>query len=197
MSSRFEARYACRGHAVLTIFRTLNIGARRVSIGDGIDSSFDAICFVLILAGIPTLILGLPVGVLVYLSARTRRHIAANGDSNSPRRSKSVAWLFALLAVLAVGVVVFLMTAVGFTSTKRDTGRLTFGMGPNAFLQLRVPKRYNELEETTNVGLATALSSWDNERIAMPRPRWCNVRCTNSLSPLIRCILLRLRSTSK
>ena len=82
--------------------------------GDG--STIDQIGFLLMIGGIPALLFGLPIAVLVFLSARRHRILGAKADGTQPRKTYSVAWLYALLALIGVGVFVFLMTAVGFTT---------------------------------------------------------------------------------
>lgn len=84
--------------------------------GDGITTSFDVFVLIVITAGIPTLIFGLPIGALVFLSLRRKRLMAARVSPNSRRSFSGIAWLFGLLAIVAVGVLVFLMTAVSFTT---------------------------------------------------------------------------------
>jgi hypothetical protein len=74
---------------------------------------------------------------------------------------------------------------MGFRSNDVRTGIERFSV------RCQGGKRYNELEETTNVGLAT-VCVWDKKRDG--KARMIQVRCVYSLSPLIRCILLRFRS---
>jgi hypothetical protein len=82
--------------------------------GDG--STIGQIGFLLMIAGVPTLLFGLPIAVLIFLSARRHRILAAKTEGDPRKRTHSVAWLCALLTLLGIGVFVFLMTAVGFTT---------------------------------------------------------------------------------
>ena len=82
--------------------------------GDG--STFDQIGFLLMIAGAPALLFGLPIAVLIFLSVRRHRILAAKTESDQPKQTYSVGWLYALLTLLGIGVFVFLMTAVGFTT---------------------------------------------------------------------------------
>ena len=93
----------------------MRIDESRTPMGDGINSGFDVICFFLIFVGIPTLIFGLPIVALVILSFRTKRLVTEN-DGASSARSRILAWLCALLALFGVGVLMFLITGVGFTT---------------------------------------------------------------------------------
>ena len=67
--------------------------------------------FLAIFAGIPGLIFGLPIAVLVTLSLRRRYKL---GSARSV--ASTYAWTFGFLALLGVSVIVFFVTAVGFTT---------------------------------------------------------------------------------
>ena len=84
--------------------------------GDGITTPFDVFVFVLIFAGIPLLLFGFPIAVLIFLSVRRHRILAGKGKAHQPSQTRLVPWLCAFLALVGIGVIVFLMTAVGFTT---------------------------------------------------------------------------------
>ena len=76
----------------------------------------EQIVFLIIMAAVPTLLFGLPIATLMFLSARRQRILTAKAASNHLTRPNSMAWLFALLSLFGAGVIAFFLTAVGFTT---------------------------------------------------------------------------------
>jgi len=67
--------------------------------------------FLAIFVGIPGLIFGLPIAFLVALSIRRRSKLSHEQSATS-----TYAWTLGFLVLLGISVIVFFMTAVGFTT---------------------------------------------------------------------------------
>lgn len=90
--------------------------------GDGITSTLDIIVFILIFAGVPALVLGLPMLVILFLFSRRNAMSSSelqNGIGNGTSRANFPAWLVAatIMAVTIMAILVFsssLKTLFGF-----------------------------------------------------------------------------------
>jgi hypothetical protein len=92
--------------------------------GDAITTPFDVFVFVLIFVGIPTLIFGMPIAVLGFLSVRRKiqlnakrnnetldsRLTPASSNTNSKVSSSGLPWLVALILLIAVAAIVYLIS---------------------------------------------------------------------------------------
>jgi hypothetical protein len=83
--------------------------------GDGITSLFDLFVVVVMIAGVPGVIFGAPIAVLVFLSERRKKILATSPNAKSFSAARPFPLLTAMFVLLAITLLIFLLMAAPFT----------------------------------------------------------------------------------